>query len=119
MDMTTRSTQAVNSAVKAAAGRGNPAVEPAHVAVALLDDPETLARPLVEAVGADPGALRAELARLVDKLPSASGSSVGAPSASRATIAVLGAAENEARDRSDEFVSAEHLLLALARQDGE
>ncbi|MFN2562019.1 MAG: ATP-dependent Clp protease ATP-binding subunit, partial [Jatrophihabitans sp.] len=119
MDMTTRSTQAVNGAVKVAAERGNPAVEPAHLAVALLDDSETLARPLLQAVGADPFGARADLSRLIDKLPSASGSSVAAPSASRALLAVLGAAEREARDRSDEFVSAEHLVLALAATDGD
>jgi len=114
MDMTTRSTQAVNGAVKLASERGNPAVEPAHLAVTLLDDAETLARPLLQAVGADPMAVRADVNRLVDKLPSASGANVAAPSASRNLMTVLGAAEREARDRSDEFVSAEHLLLALA-----
>src|SRR4051794_37632299 len=114
MDMTPRSTQAVNSAVKLAAERGNPAVEPAHLAVALLDDAETLARPLLQAVGADPMAVRADVSRLVDKLPSASGANVAAPSASRNLMTLLGAAEREARDRGDEFVSAEHLLIALA-----
>jgi ATP-dependent Clp protease ATP-binding subunit ClpB len=119
MDMTTRSTQAVNSAATAAAERGNPAVEPVHLAVALLDDKETLSRPLLQAVGADPQAVRADLGRLLDKLPSASGASVSAPAASRTMLAVLGAAQREARDRSDEFVSAEHLLLALADQPGD
>ncbi|HET8582684.1 MAG TPA: Clp protease N-terminal domain-containing protein, partial [Jatrophihabitans sp.] len=119
MDMTTRSTQAVNSAVKIAAERGNPAVEPAHLAVALLDDGETLARPLLQAVGADPLAVRTEISRLIDKLPAATGSSVAAPQTSRGLLAVLGAAEREARDRSDEYVSAEHLLLALAATPGE
>src|SRR4051794_3952641 len=119
MDMTTRSTQAVNGAVKVAAERGNPAVEPAHLAVALLDDAETLTRPLLQAVGAEPTSVRADLSRLVDKYPSASGANVAAPAASRNLLAVLGAAEREARDRSDEFVSAEHLLLALAGADGD
>src|SRR3954454_24577463 len=119
MDMTTRSTQAVNGAVKVAAERGNPAVEPAHLAVALLDDAETLTRPLLQAVGAEPMSVRADLSRLVDKYPSASGANVAAPAASRNLLAVLGAAEREARDRSDEFVSAEHLLLALAATDGD
>ncbi|WP_375478085.1 ATP-dependent chaperone ClpB [uncultured Jatrophihabitans sp.] len=119
MDLTTRSTQAVNSAVRTAAERGNPAVEPAHLAVALLDDAETLARPLLQAVGADPLAVRAELSALLDRLPSATGASVAAPAASRAMLAVLSAAEKEARDRSDEFVSAEHLLLALAGSTAE
>ncbi|MCW2595728.1 MAG: ATP-dependent Clp protease ATP-binding subunit ClpB [Pseudonocardiales bacterium] len=119
MDMTTRSNQAVGSAVKVAAERGNPTVEAAHLAVALLDDAETLTRPLLQAVGADPMTVRADLSRLVDKLPSASGSSVAAPQTSRSLLAVLGAAEREARARSDEFVSAEHLLLALADQGGD
>src|SRR3954463_2269953 len=119
MDMTTRSTQAVNSAVATAKGRGHPAVEPAHLAVALLDDAETLARPLLQAVGADPMAARAELQRLVAKVPSAAGSNVGGPRARRNLMAVLGAAEREARDRQDEFVSAEHLLIALANSNSD
>src|SRR3954451_17000792 len=119
MNRTTRSEQAISGAVTMAAERGNPAVEPAHLAVAVLDDAETLARPLLQAVGADPLAVRADVVRLTDKLPSASGSSVSAPTASRGMLAVLGAAEREARDRSDEFISAEHLLLGLAASDSD
>src|SRR3954468_12864042 len=103
MDMTTRSQQAVSGAVTAAAGRGNPAVEPAHLAVALLDDTETLVRPLLQNVGADPGVVRADVQRLVEKLPSASGSSVARPQASRALLAVNSAAEREAQNWSDTF----------------
>jgi ATP-dependent Clp protease ATP-binding subunit ClpB len=114
MDLTTRSQQAVSSAVKTAAERGNPAVEPAHLAVALLDDAEGLTRPLLQAVGIDPLAARAAAQRQVDALPKASGSTVAAPAPSRAFLAVLSAAEREARDRSDEYVSTEHLLIALA-----
>src|SRR4051812_13582798 len=119
MNRTTRSEQAISGAVTMAAERGNPAVEPAHLAVAVLDDAETLARPLLQAVGADPLAVRADVVRLTDKLPSASGSSVSAPTASRGMLAVLGAAEREARDRSDEYISAEHLLLGLAASDSD
>ena len=71
MNRTTRSEQAISGAVTMAAERGNPAVEPAHLAVAVLDDAETLARPLLQAVGADPLAVRADVVRLTDKLPSA------------------------------------------------
>ena len=116
MDLTTRSQQALSGAVKAAAERGNPAVESSHLAIALLDDPETLSQPLLRAVGADPAVVRAELALVIDKLPSASGSTVAAPHQSRSLLAVLGAAERAARANSDEFVSAEHLLLGLAEQ---
>ena len=114
MELTTRSSQALSGANRMAVERGNPAVEAAHLALALLEDRETLTRPLLQAVGADPLAVRADAARLVDKLPAARGSSVAPPQASRTLLSVLNAAEREARARSDEFVSAEHLLLALA-----
>lgn len=113
MELTTRSQQAVSSSVKAAAERGNPAVEPAHLAVALLDDVEGMARPLLAAVGVDAVVLANDVSRLVDALPSASGSSVAAPQPSRVFLAVLSAAEREAREHGDEFVSTEHLLLGL------
>jgi ATP-dependent Clp protease ATP-binding subunit ClpB len=118
MDLTTRSQLAVSSAVKTAAERGNPTVEPAHHAVALLDDAEGLTRPLLQALGGDPLAVRAEVQRLVDNLPAASGSSVAAAQTSRGLLAVLSAAERVARERSDEYVSTEHLLIALAQQGG-
>ena len=57
MDLTTRSQQALSNAVREAAERGNPAVEPAHLAVALLADEQGLARPMVQALGVDPDPL--------------------------------------------------------------
>ena len=119
MDLTTRSQQAVSAAVRAAAQAGNPAFDPAHLLVALLDDTEGLARPLLQAVGADPTAVAAAANALVARLPAASGSTVGAPQASRAMLTVLAQAESQARDMSDEYVSTEHLLLALAVADSD
>jgi len=114
MDLTNRSQQAVSTAVKDAAELGNPAVEPAHLLVALLDDNDGLARPILQATGVDPLQVRATAQRAVDALPRATGGA--APQASRALLTVLNAAERQARDRSDEYVSTEHLLLALAEQ---
>jgi ATP-dependent Clp protease ATP-binding subunit ClpB len=114
MDLTTRSQQALSAAVRTAAERGNPAVEPAHLGAALLDDADGLPRPMLTALGADPAGVRAELQRVVDALPAARGASVAAPQTSRGVLAVLGAAEREARERGDEYVSTQHLLIALA-----
>ena len=119
MDLTTRSQQAVSSAVRAAAQIGNPAVEPAHLLVALLGDTEGLARPLLQTLGVDATALRAAADRLVSRLPAASGSTVAAPQMSRPMLAVLAGAEAQARQLTDEYVSTEHLLLALADVTGE
>ncbi len=119
LPLTTRSQDAVSTAVKTAAEFGNPAFEPVHLLDALLADPEGLLGSLLHAVSADPAAVRAQAQKAVRALPSASGSTVAAPQPSRATLAVLSAAERAARERNDEFVSTEHLLLALADIDSE
>jgi ATP-dependent Clp protease ATP-binding subunit ClpB len=119
MDLTTRSQQAVSNAVRDAAERGNPAVEPAHLAGALLADEQGLARPMLQAVGVDPTRLSTELATLVKQLPAAAGSTVSAPQTSRNLLSVLAAAERVAKDAGDEYVSVEHLVLALAEVPSE
>ncbi|MEP6852124.1 MAG: ATP-dependent chaperone ClpB [bacterium] len=119
MDLTTRSQQAVSAAVRSAASTGNPAVEPAHLLVALLDDTEGLTGPLLQAAGTDPAAVRSAAAGAVSRLPAAAGSTVAAPAPSRAFLAVLADAERRARELGDEFVSTEHLLLALASAGGD
>ena len=87
--------------------------------MALLDDTEGLARPLLQHLGIDPVALRSATERLVGRLPAASGSTVGAPQASRSLLAVFAGAESQARELGDEYVSIEHLLLALADVGGD
>jgi ATP-dependent Clp protease ATP-binding subunit ClpB len=119
MDLTTRSQQAVSTAVRTAAERGNPAVEPAHLAAALLADDQGLSRPLIQAVGIDPVTLAGDVDGLVSALPAAAGSTVAAPQPSRTFLSVLSAAEKNARDVGDEYVSGEHLLLALAEVPGD
>jgi ATP-dependent Clp protease ATP-binding subunit ClpB len=114
MDLTTRSQQAVSAAVRTAAEKGNPAVEPAHLATALLDDEQGMARPMVQAVGVDPAVLAREIEALIAGLPAAAGATVSAPQPSRTFFAVLSAAERAAKDATDEYVSGEHLLLALS-----
>ena len=114
MEVTTRAQQAISTAVRSAAERGNPAVEPVHLAVALVDDDQGLTRPLLQSIGTEPTVARSTAARAVEALPSASGSSVAAPQPSRALLAVLSVAEREARERADDYVSTEHLLIGLA-----
>jgi ATP-dependent Clp protease ATP-binding subunit ClpB len=114
MDLTTRSQQAVSAAVRSAAEKGNPAVEPAHLAAALLDDEQGLARPMVQAVGVDPAVLLRDIDAMIAALPAAAGSTVSAPQPSRTFLSVLSTAERIAKEATDEYVSGEHLLLALA-----
>ena len=115
---TTRSQQVVNDAAGSAISQGNPQVEPLHVLHALLAQPDGIAVALLAALGVDGVALTAEANRAISRLPSVSGSSVGQPQLSREAYEVLEMAATIAKDRGDEYVSTEHILIALARSTG-
>jgi ATP-dependent Clp protease ATP-binding subunit ClpB len=82
----------------------------------LLDQSDSSVGPLLQAVGADVASVRASARSLAERLPSASGSTVAAPQLARATYQVLERAGDVARDLDDEYVSTEHLLVALAQK---
>ncbi|HXG76293.1 MAG TPA: ATP-dependent chaperone ClpB [Gaiellaceae bacterium] len=108
--LTLKSQEAVAGAQELARRAGNPEVAPEHLALALLD--QELPRTLVERAGADPAAVRAEAEARLRAQPSVSGGNVQ-PQASAAFRRALDRALEEARALGDEFVSVEHLLLAL------
>jgi ATP-dependent Clp protease ATP-binding subunit ClpB len=112
--LTTKSQEAIGDAIQQASAAGNPQLEPAHLLNALLAQEGGVANGLLDAVGADPGALGRAVRAILVNLPAASGSSVAQPTASRATAAAIEAASAEARTLGDDYVSTEHLLLGLA-----
>jgi ATP-dependent Clp protease ATP-binding subunit ClpB len=118
LKLTTRSQEALSEAVQRATVDGNPHVEPAHLTIALVGSADGTTRPLLQAVGVDPNTVLAAAERARAALPSASGPSVSAPQLSRAALAVLTAAKEEADALGDQYVSTEHLLLGLTKDTG-
>ncbi|HEY0187662.1 MAG TPA: AAA family ATPase, partial [Cellulomonas sp.] len=112
--LTTKSQEAIGDAIQQATAAGNPQLEPAHLLNALLAQEGGVANGLLDAVGADRAALGRAVRAVLVGLPTASGSSVGQPTASRATSTVIEAASAEARALGDDYVSTEHLLLGIA-----
>ncbi|MDV6262714.1 ATP-dependent chaperone ClpB [Rhodococcoides yunnanense] len=115
---TTKSQAALSSALQAASAAGNPDIRPAHLLVALLDQTDGIATPLLKAVGVDPATVRREAQNLVDRLPSASGSTT-TPQLGRETLAAITAAQHLATELDDEYVSTEHLMVGLATGDSD
>ena len=115
---TTKTQAALTSALQSATAAGNPEIRPAHLLMALLTQNDGIAVPLLEAVGVDPATVRTEAARLIDRLPSATGAS-STPQLSRDSIAAITAAQHLATEMDDEYVSTEHLLVGLASGDGD
>ena len=110
--LTVKAGEALQAAISLAAGRGNPAVEDIHVLWALLDQEGGVAGPILGRVGVRPD----ELQRLVKEALDRQARQEGGPSAmpSRELGQVLDQADNDAREMDDQYVSSEHLLLALA-----
>ncbi len=118
IQFTTKSQDALGAAVRIAAANGNPQVEPLHLLDSLLQQGEGIATALLTTVGADVRQLTAQVRGALSSLPSASGSSVSAPNLSQASYKVLNGAQSFATERGDEYVSTEHLLVALAQHGG-
>ncbi len=117
--LTTKSQEAVSTAVRRAATEGHPEVAPVHLLLALLDQGDGIAGPLLQAVGADPAQVRSRAEQLLAAIPKASGSSVAAPGLSRSLMAVMNVAQSKAKEVGDEYVSTEHLLVGLADSGGD
>src|ERR1700753_3441243 len=115
---TTKTQQAISSAAQAATVAGNPDIGPEHLLSGLLAQADGLTAPLLSAVGADPNVVRAELERLSQALPSATGATVSSPQFSPAAVRSLTYAQRLATEMGDEYVSTEHLLGGLAAEGG-
>jgi ATP-dependent Clp protease ATP-binding subunit ClpB len=111
---TTMSQQAIGDAIQSASAAGNPQLEPVHLLASLLQQERGVAVGLLDAVGASAQTIGQRVRAALVALPQASGASTAQPSASRAMATVLDLASKEAQGLGDEYVSTEHLLIAVA-----
>ena len=118
-EMTTKAQEAVSSALAAAGAAGNPQVEPIHLLEALIEQREGIALSLLEAVGADVRAIGARTRNALVALPSAQGASTGSAQPSNALLAIIRDAGERAEAGGDQYISTEHLLIALAASQTE
>jgi len=110
---TIKAQEAVQAAVELAGQRGNPQVTPVHLLQALVAEREGIVRPLLEKIGAERGPLEKIIAAELSHLPKVSGGAQ--PQPDQELIKVFEAATAESHAMKDEFVSTDHLLLALAK----
>ncbi|MEI7903682.1 MAG: Clp protease N-terminal domain-containing protein, partial [bacterium] len=117
---TIKAAEAVQGAQKRAQDLGNPEVTPLHLLAALVS-PEVggnggIVSPLLEKAGASVAQIRSMLESELHRLPKQTGGSLGAH---RTFMDVLNAADKEAARMKDQYISVEHLLLALADVPGD
>ena len=116
--LTMKSRQALEAAHSQALARNHQDITTEHVLAAVLGDPEGVVFPLLHHLGVTPVRLRGRVDQALEQLPKVfSGSQADvrfAPQTSR----MLAAAASEAEQLTDEYVSTEHLLLAMLGEHG-
>ncbi|HJT01907.1 MAG TPA: ATP-dependent chaperone ClpB [Terriglobales bacterium] len=113
---TVKAQEAVQRAGELASEYANPEVLPLHVLAALLEDREGIVPPVLEKIGAGPLAVLAEAQRELQRAPKVSGGGAMQATMSSALSQALDQAFKEADNFKDEYVSTEHLLLAMTKE---
>jgi ATP-dependent Clp protease ATP-binding subunit ClpB len=115
--LTVKAQEALQSAQDMASRAGQQQVEPLHLLWALAAQGDGVVPPLLEKLGVSPTQLASEIEKQVERLPKVSGA--GQQYLSPATNQVLERAFDEAQRLKDEYVSTEHILLAISGADKE
>jgi len=116
--MTQRVSEALNAAYTRALTERNTQLAPEHVLAALLDQPEGIALPILTEAGLDAATLTKAVDSAIGALPRYAGAGDQQVTASPAYGRLLAKADEEAKALNDEYVSVEHLLLAMAADTG-
>ncbi|HEB68910.1 MAG TPA: ATP-dependent chaperone ClpB [Desulfobulbus sp.] len=110
---TLKSQEAIQAAQTLAQNNGNQEIQPEHLLKATLEQPEGVVVPVLQKMGIEPSVVLSETNQLIENLPKVSGSGAGQSYASQAFRNLLDQSFKTATDMQDEYVSQEHLVLAM------
>ncbi|MFU8813514.1 MAG: ATP-dependent chaperone ClpB [Balneolaceae bacterium] len=111
---TIKAQEAVQAALELAQNQNHQAVEPAHLLSAFLSDNESIVPGMLKKIGVPVQAVKEELASILKSYPVVKGASVSGQYLSEATKSAFDTAQTKADELGDEYISSEHLLLAMA-----
>jgi ATP-dependent Clp protease ATP-binding subunit ClpB len=110
---TIKSQEAIQAAQEIAASYSNQSIEPEHLLAALVQDSQGIVVPILRKIGANLDYIKIKINELVERLPKVTGGAAGNQHLGQPLQQVFDAAQSEAQSLKDEYVSTEHLLLAL------
>jgi ATP-dependent Clp protease ATP-binding subunit ClpB len=117
--LTIKSQEAIQEAQRLAENKGNQQVDVEHLLYALLEDEEGIPFQMLKRIGVDTNSLKADINKEIDKFPKVSGATpIGQLYISPALKEVLEKAFEEATHLTDEYISVEHLLIAICKSGG-
>ena len=116
--LTVKAQEVVQTAIEIAQNYSNQVLEPEHLLAALIQEQGNIADTIIQKAGGNINQIKLKINALLEGLPKVSGAGVGNQQMSNNMAKLLDAATAEAKNLKDEFVSTEHLLLALTKNDG-
>ncbi|MEW6510367.1 MAG: ATP-dependent chaperone ClpB [Bacteroidota bacterium] len=116
--LTVKAQEALQNAQEIASSYGNQFIEPEHLLAALVQDSQGTVVPIVQKIGANIATLRIRVNEVLERLPKVSGANIANQALSQRSGQVLETARKKADALKDEYVSTEHLLLALLDEKG-
>ncbi|MEN6529063.1 MAG: ATP-dependent chaperone ClpB [Anaerolineaceae bacterium] len=110
---TQKAQEAILQSQQIARENNHQSIEPVHLLLALIQQEEGVVPAIITKVAGSTSALRAELQQAVENMPRVTGAGIGDVGLGRTTANLLDAAERYAKGMQDDYVSTEHILLAL------
>tara|TARA_R100001143_G_scaffold52481_2_gene47686 strand:+ start:56703 stop:59339 length:2637 start_codon:yes stop_codon:yes gene_type:complete len=116
---TIKAQEAVQKALEIAQNENHQAVEPAHIVKSLLSDTENVTVNVLKKLGASPATILQKLEGVIKRFPVVKGASVSGQYLSNQTKEMFDTAQKEADALGDEYISSEHILLAVLETPSE
>lgn len=116
--LTLKAQETVQNAIEIAQNYNNQVIEPEHILAALIQEKGNIADTILHKTGGNVNAIKIKVNELLETLPKVTGAGVGNQQLSNYTAKLLDDASEETKNLKDEFVSTEHMLLALSSSPG-
>mgnify|MGYP000188671768 CR=1 FL=1 len=111
---TVKAQETIQNAIEIAQNYNNQIVEPEHLLAAILQDESNVAYSIIQKAGSNINQMKIKIAELLERLPKVTGAGIGNQQLSVNTAKVFDIAVDEAKNLKDEYVSNEHILIALS-----
>lgn len=111
---TVKAQETIQNAIEIAQNYNNQIVEPEHLLAAILQDDSNVAYSIIQKTGSNSNQLKIKIGELLERLPKVTGAGIGNQQLSINTAKIFDGAAEEAKNLKDEYVSNEHILLALS-----
>jgi ATP-dependent Clp protease ATP-binding subunit ClpB len=116
--LTVKAQETIQNAIEIAQNYNNQILEPEHILAALIQEKGNIADTIMQKTGGNVNAVKIKINDMLEKLPKVSGTGIGNQQMSQNTGKLFDTAADEAKNLKDEYVSSEHILIALSESEG-